>query len=54
LPIAVVVTIVVPSKSVTLYDEQYAHIVQTQGKEQSFSDRLREVVDKGIEAEKDD
>jgi len=46
--------VVVPSKSVTLYDEQYAHFVQTQDDEQSFSDRLREVVDKGIEVETDE
>lgn len=40
-----------PSMSVTLDTGQISYIENTSGDEQSFSDRLREVVDKGIEME---
>lgn len=52
--VVVVVIAIVPSKSITLHDEQYGYIVQTQDDEQSFSDRVRELVDKGIEVEDDE
>lgn len=43
-----------PSKSVTFDDDQYGYILQTQDEDQSFSDRMREIIDAGIEAEESD
>lgn len=39
-----------PSKSVTLDDSQYKYILETM-EDEAFSERLREVVDHGIEFE---
>lgn len=41
-----------PSKSVTISDDQYRYIIETQG-DDSFSERLREVLDAGVQAERD-
>lgn len=43
-----------PSKSVTLDDEQYRYILDTQDDDQSFSDRVREIVDKGVKVEREE
>lgn len=42
-----------PSKSVTLDDDQYFYIMNTQEEDDSFSGRLREIVDLGIESEEE-
>lgn len=39
------------SFSATIDDGQYQYLLATKGEEQSKSERLREVLDKGIEAE---
>lgn len=46
----VVITIVMPVQSVNFSREQYSYILQTSG-EGEFSERVREIVDKGIEQE---
>lgn len=43
-----------PSMSVTLDTAQISYVEETSEEDQSFSDRLREVVGRGIEAEQDD
>lgn len=40
--------------SVTLDQRQYQHIVQTQGEDEAFSERLRDVLDKGIAVEREE
>lgn len=40
-----------PSKTTTYHDEQYRYITATMDDEQSFSERVRELVDKGVETE---
>ena len=41
-----------PSKTIHLNDEQYAYVVGS--KDDSFSERVRELVDKGMEVEQDE
>lgn len=40
-----------PSQNTSYTDDQMAHILRTKGEEQGFSDRVQELVDKGIEVE---
>lgn len=42
---------VVPSKSTTYDDDQYQYILNSMDDEESFSERVRELIDKGIEFE---
>lgn len=49
-----VVVVVVPSFSATLDDGQYQYLLATRGNDQSKSERLRELVDKGIEVEENE
>ena len=49
----VVVVVIVPSFSATIDDGQYQYVLATKDEEQSKSDRLRELVDKGIKVEED-
>jgi len=41
-----------PSTTVSLNDDQYQHVLETIGEDQSKSARLRELIDKGIQAER--
>lgn len=43
-----------PSLSATIDDGQYQYILATKGEDESKSERLRELVDKGIESEEND
>lgn len=51
--VGIVVT-TVPSLSVTLDDGQYQYIIATKDEGQPKSERLRELLDKGMEAEDDE
>lgn len=44
-----VIVMVVPSLSVTLDDSQYQYLLETKRSEQSKSERLRELLNKGID-----
>lgn len=48
--LVVVITIVMPVQSVNFSREQYSYILQTSD-EGEFSERVREIVNKGIEQE---
>lgn len=53
----IVVPVVVPympSFSATINDEQYQYLLSTKDNEESKSERLRELVDKGIAEETDE
>ena len=43
--------VVVPSLSTTIDDGQYQYILATKGEDESKSERLRQLLDKGIEVE---
>ena len=43
-----------PSLSVTIDDGQFQYVLATKDSEQSKSERLRELLDKGIEVERND
>lgn len=41
----------VPSQTVFLKEDQYSYVLQTKGDEQATSERIRELVNLGIEVE---
>ncbi len=43
-----------PSKTIHFTDEQYAKLVTGKGEDQNMADRVREVVDMGLEVEQDE
>jgi len=43
----------VPSQTVFLKEHQYSYVLQTKGDEQATSERIRELVNLGIEVEQD-
>jgi len=43
-----------PSHTVAFDNGQYQYVLATKGEQQSVSERVRELVDKGMEAEQDD
>jgi len=43
-----------PSQTVNLKDEQLQYLLATKAVEQSFSERVREVIAQGIDAEEDE
>lgn len=51
--IVAVVAIVVVSFSVTLDDGQYQYIIATKDSDESKSARIRELIDKGMDAEEE-
>ncbi len=43
-----------PSHTVAFDNGQYQYVLATKGEQQSVSERVRELVDKGMEAEQND
>jgi len=43
-----------PTQTVNFADTHIQYVLATKGSEQSFSDRVRELVDKGIEVEENE
>jgi len=43
-----------PSHTVAFDNGQYQYVLATKGEQQSVSERVRELVDKGMEAEQDE
>ena len=42
-----------PTKTTSYPDEQYAYIVNSMGDDEGFSERVQELINKGMEAEQE-